>query len=214
LAIAFNSVPQPLWEQVLLAVRFVSLAMIHRHAVAIGHLTIIVQSMAVCRSSHQRTAQIATCRQRLNADQKQQHCCEEDLLRQFSLLSSANGSDSSSNARFVFKQPTSMIVASDALVQQNAGALAQKSASTQFFYDLDVEMDSTEIVVPNTLPFTTTELNQCASHLAIRQGKPTAAVDFMMASGVVLASSKYISSFFSYTNCDTRKALFLHQRLS
>jgi len=83
-----------------------------------------------------------------------------------------------------------LMVASDALVQQNADALTQKSASTRFFYDLDVEMESAENVVPNTLPFTTTELNQCASHLAIREGKPTAAVDFMMASGVVFASSK------------------------
>jgi hypothetical protein len=75
--------------------------MVHGHAMAIGHLTIIVRSMAVCRSSHQRTAQIATCRQRLNADEKQQYCCEEDLLRQLPLLSFAKGSDAGINARSV-----------------------------------------------------------------------------------------------------------------
>jgi hypothetical protein len=80
-------------------------AMVHRHSLAIGHLTIIVQSMAVCRSSHQRTAQIATCRQRLNADEKQQYCCEEDLLRHLPLLSFAKGSDAGSNARSVSNNP-------------------------------------------------------------------------------------------------------------
>jgi hypothetical protein len=76
-------------------------AMVHRHTLAIGHLTIIVQGMAVCRRSHQRTAQIATCRQRLNADQKQQYCCEEDLLRHLP-LSFANDS----NACSVSNSPT------------------------------------------------------------------------------------------------------------
>jgi hypothetical protein len=64
-------------------------AMVHRHALAIGHLAIIMQSMAMCRSSQQRTAQIATCCRRLNADEEQQYCCEEDFLRHLPLLSFA-----------------------------------------------------------------------------------------------------------------------------
>ncbi len=96
----------------------------HGHALAIGHLTIIVQSMAVCRRSHQRTAQIATCRQRLNADQKQQYCCEEDLLRHLPLLSFAKDS----NACSVSNSPTdfavNLMVAPAALVPQKCGMSA------------------------------------------------------------------------------------------
>jgi hypothetical protein len=94
---------------------------VHRHALAVGHLAIIVQSMAVCRSSHQRTAQIATCRQRLNADEKQQYCCEEDLLRHSPLLSFAKAAMhvqfQTDTTDFAFN----LMVASAALVPQKCG---------------------------------------------------------------------------------------------
>ena len=102
-------------------------AMVHRHAMAIGHRTIIVQSMAVCRSSHQRTAQIATCRQRLNADEKQQHCYEEELLRHIQYSDSPTDFDDARRI-FVLKQPkrtstSILMVAPLALGLQNAGCV-------------------------------------------------------------------------------------------
>jgi hypothetical protein len=60
--------------------------------------------MAVGRSPHQRAAYIATCRKRLNADEKQQHCDEEKLLRHVPLLSFANDVDSSEESAFLLNK--------------------------------------------------------------------------------------------------------------
>jgi hypothetical protein len=69
-----------------------------------GHPLISVPSMVVRRSPHQRTAYIATCRQRLNADEKQQHCYEEELLRHIHYPDSPTDFDDARRI-FMLKQP-------------------------------------------------------------------------------------------------------------
>jgi hypothetical protein len=56
---------------------------LNRHGVTMGHLLVCLHRVAICRSSHQRAAQLATYLHRLNADEKQQHRYEEELLSHF-----------------------------------------------------------------------------------------------------------------------------------
>jgi hypothetical protein len=127
-----------------------------------GHLHIGVQGVAMCRSSHQRAAYIATCRQRLNADEKQQHCYEEELLSHFPLPLPTKDVDACDKLQLCSNSPALsaliLMVTSVALGPQNAGALAQAHCARILLlsYGLDGIVEFTEMVVPDTFPFTTT----------------------------------------------------------
>jgi hypothetical protein len=121
-----------------------------------GHLHIGVQGLAMCRSSQQRAAYIATCRQRLNADEKQQHCYEEELLshiRLLPLLKTLVLAISYSSVQTVqHASVLILIVAPFALRPQNVRMRSLKicSRSLFFIYHLDRPMEFTEILLPDT----------------------------------------------------------------